>query len=990
MKFFPAIRSSAEEFRREAAAMRQRHPNVVALLDAGVHEDGAPYLVMEYVPGRDARTLLEEGTPPSDLAFRIGTQVFRALDAIHRAGLVHGDIKPENVRLQGDLARVVDFGRARLRHLFGTSSIFPGTPPYMLPSLFRGGAPSPRSDCFATWVMIYELLVGYRPFGQGQLKAADDGALPPRRPLPDPLWERLVEAGLTGVMADARSSQVALERFLGGHPELPWQAPPAPRVEARFIQQVRAELDGGRSLALVGDAEMGRVVLESLDRLWATGGGRTLWARAEWLPPGTPLAGALSLAVQVSDSLSELELEEVAAALGPLGGALAAAVPATRAWLPSSPSAETRPASERLALALRRMIGACPRPLLLLVDGLDRLDGSSRRFFTSLVAEGEVVLVGTTRPAHPHGMPTELELPSMGRLPVGEAHRLTPQERTIHGQAMVLGLPIGETLARALAISQEEIREVALACEAAGAARYNGVEVMPRDIGATHDPDLAESWFRDAARRLNPEREALLVARYALAAKDGARLGEVIDRAVEEALRADPGAALDLLRSDPLPPDPARILRHFQVALVARDRATAVGLLERLREMPGVSPADVAEAESDLLFQEGKIQPTILATRRAAAALGVEPRTGAAGSVMFGFEILRMFLGLRPRPSPNPQRARIFERLHDLHFLSDNADMLHLHRLWWAAAPRDYRARAMEVVWQSVLGRREEALRLEADLLAEGEEERNPVASAVVILHRGIARLSRGDTVEAFSDGVEAVDRLLRVGDPYLASLAGTLVWTAGLHLGTTVTMRRIAEGLRKLSLQTDDPRGLAWVEGGEGVICWMEGKYDAALGHTRAWAESAAGRGENTETLARRLLGDILLDAGQPAEAAEQLMLTVRLISRYHLQLDFVHAVWISLQIADARLRRLNRPGIPGRWTRTLRIRWLVFSSPRWLPRALAAEAWQQADPQRARELFDRAETEARLRHMEWDAEWVRRQREAALPAAGAAAPLS
>jgi serine/threonine-protein kinase len=139
MKFFPPIASSAEEFRKEASAMRQRHPHIVGLLDAGVAEDGSPYLVIEYVPGRDARTLLEEEAPETTRALEIGAQVFAGLDALHRAGLVHGDIKPENIRLsqKEKEARLVDFGRARLRHIFGTTQIFPGTPPYMLPSLFR-------------------------------------------------------------------------------------------------------------------------------------------------------------------------------------------------------------------------------------------------------------------------------------------------------------------------------------------------------------------------------------------------------------------------------------------------------------------------------------------------------------------------------------------------------------------------------------------------------------------------------------------------------------------------------------------------------------------------------------------------------------------------------------------------------------------------------------------------------------------------------------
>ncbi|HND29857.1 MAG TPA: serine/threonine-protein kinase, partial [Myxococcota bacterium] len=887
MKFFPALRSSAEEFRKEAAAMRQRHPNLVALLDAGLAGDGSPYLAMEYVPGEDLRTILEQQGSIPHQALPVALQVFRALDAIHRNGMVHGDIKPENVRLQESLAKVVDFGRARLRHLFGTSPIFPGTPPYMLPSLFRGGAPTPRSDCFAAWVMTYELVGGVRPFTQGGLRQADDSALPRYAPLADADLDFLVRAGLEGRLPDARSAELAIERFLTGNLLLPLAPPPAPRVEVRYLQDLSSQLEEGKSTALVGDPEVGRAVLESLDRLWGMGGGRTLWARADWIPPGQPLAGALSLAVQVSDSLRQHELEEVAGALGPLSGVLSAYVPATRAWLSGSSLPDTRPTSERVKLALRRMVAACPRPLLVLVDGLDRLDGASRRFFTALVAEGELTLVGTSLPGQPHGMPYLSALPAVEHTIHSDRTMLSAAAWDLHRRAVVLGLNFGELLARATGQTLEQVRLAGMAGESAGLARYSGVESIPRPLGEPVPTALAAEWCREAARRLDAEKEPVLVARYARLGGDKERLGQVLDRAVEDALRLDPALALELLAEDPLPPTPARVLRHFRVALLGRERATAEGLLQRLRELPGVRPVELAEAESDLLFQDGNIPTALAATRKAAVELGYQPVMGLRARLGDLWALARVWMGRPVADAADPARARVLERLHDLHFLSDNVSMLQLHSLWRSAAPRDYRARAMGVIWESALGRHDAARKLEEDLLAEGEEERNPVASAVVILHRGIARLWRGETVSGFSDGVDACDRLVRVGDPYLAALAGSLVWTAGLHIGAVETMRRVASSLKTLANQTGDTRGQAWTEGGEGVIAWMEGDYDTAVARTRAWAESAASRGENSETLARKLLGDILLDQGKLEEAVPELLKTTELIQRFHLQMD-------------------------------------------------------------------------------------------------------
>ncbi len=170
----PLVRSS---LRREAQLLRRvRHHAVVALLDAG-HEDGggsaqahgAPYLVMEHVAGRSLRELLQAGelTPESSVRYQLG--LLAALEASHRAGVVHRDVKPANVMVTPDgTVKLVDFGIARasddptatvthVRELLGT-------PAYVSPEQARGRSTDARSDLYSAGCLLVELLTGRPPF----------------------------------------------------------------------------------------------------------------------------------------------------------------------------------------------------------------------------------------------------------------------------------------------------------------------------------------------------------------------------------------------------------------------------------------------------------------------------------------------------------------------------------------------------------------------------------------------------------------------------------------------------------------------------------------------------------------------------------------------------------------------------------------------------------------------------------------------------------
>jgi serine/threonine-protein kinase len=164
-------------FQLEARTVAKlKDPGLVPVYDQGI-DFGRPFLVMELVEGGTLRELLHERGPmPPYAVAAVLKPVLSGLDCAHRAGLVHRDVKPENVLISDDgEIRLVDFGLVRAFAEAGmtSTSVILGTAAYLAPEQVTSGAASPRSDIYAVGILAYELLTGTTPFnGDSQLAVA--------------------------------------------------------------------------------------------------------------------------------------------------------------------------------------------------------------------------------------------------------------------------------------------------------------------------------------------------------------------------------------------------------------------------------------------------------------------------------------------------------------------------------------------------------------------------------------------------------------------------------------------------------------------------------------------------------------------------------------------------------------------------------------------------------------------------------------------------
>jgi serine/threonine-protein kinase len=158
-----------ERFGREAkAAASLNYPHIVSVYDRGRTEEGTYYIAMEHVPGGTLKDrILNEGPVEAAEAVRLATQVADALGVAHASGIVHRDVKPQNVLLTADgEAKVADFGIARATSdaSLSNSGLILGTAKYMSPEQVTGDPLGPESDLYSLGVVLYEMLTGEVPF----------------------------------------------------------------------------------------------------------------------------------------------------------------------------------------------------------------------------------------------------------------------------------------------------------------------------------------------------------------------------------------------------------------------------------------------------------------------------------------------------------------------------------------------------------------------------------------------------------------------------------------------------------------------------------------------------------------------------------------------------------------------------------------------------------------------------------------------------------
>jgi len=247
----PALRSDSlyrRRFQEEAEnASRLADPHVASVYDV-IEDNGEIFLVMEFVEGETLRQRLER--PVTLEAFLdMGTQSAAALVAAHRVGLVHGDIKPENIMLTpAGQVKILDFGLAKNlpsgddNPTIDRAGTFAGTPAYMAPEVLMEIPPDGRADIFSLGVVFYEILAGRHPFQAGSFLATCDRI---RKENPAPI--RLLNASVPQALQDVVMKMLAkapAERYASAgemlqdlryvqqtnsHPELvlpSWVSPP--------------------------------------------------------------------------------------------------------------------------------------------------------------------------------------------------------------------------------------------------------------------------------------------------------------------------------------------------------------------------------------------------------------------------------------------------------------------------------------------------------------------------------------------------------------------------------------------------------------------------------------------------------------------------------------------------------------------------------------------------------------------------------------------
>lgn len=223
----PELRDQPEllkRFQREArVAASLDHPNIVTVFEVGEH-DGCHYLSMQFVEGMPLDGVLRAGRLPLQTVAKLISQAAAALDYAHRKGVVHRDIKPQNILIdQEQWLRITDFGIARLvdGSVYTATGFLVGTPEYMSPEQAEGHHVDGRSDIYSLGIVLYEMVTGMVPFHTPSpvstaLKHVQEAPPPPRQARPDlpPAVEQVIMRALAKHPAARYQTAAELAREL--------------------------------------------------------------------------------------------------------------------------------------------------------------------------------------------------------------------------------------------------------------------------------------------------------------------------------------------------------------------------------------------------------------------------------------------------------------------------------------------------------------------------------------------------------------------------------------------------------------------------------------------------------------------------------------------------------------------------------------------------------------------------------------------------------
>ena len=253
-----------ERFKREAkAAAGVRHPNVVTVFDSG-DEGESHFIVMEYVEGRTLKELLADGALSHAKAARIAVQIARALAHAHRSGIIHRDVKPQNVIIANDgVVKIADFGISKVQDQPGltqTGKVL-GTAEYISPEQAIGRMADEKSDMYSFGVVLFEMLTGTPPFsGKNPVEVAALHATcpPPKAVDLNPKVPKgisaLVERLLSKDPAERPSGfEVIIEELLPwtGDDEITQTLPVKPRLDSRLVFKAAAGIAAALAVSAV-------------------------------------------------------------------------------------------------------------------------------------------------------------------------------------------------------------------------------------------------------------------------------------------------------------------------------------------------------------------------------------------------------------------------------------------------------------------------------------------------------------------------------------------------------------------------------------------------------------------------------------------------------------------------------------------------------------------------------------------------------------------